>query len=56
MCILRGSSAEMHDWAELIFQAMLVPNLVWRAGRAAEHVRLAAMTNLSKLVPLPVRS
>jgi dynein assembly factor 5 len=31
-----------------------VPNLVWRAGKPAEHVRLAAMTCLSKLLPLGV--
>ena len=31
---------------------MLVPNLVWRSGRAAEHVRLASMTALARLIPL----
>ena len=43
---------ELSEWAELLYSAMLVPNLVWRAGRAAEHVRLAAMTSLARLVPL----
>jgi dynein assembly factor 5 len=48
-----AQAPELDDWAELLFSAMLVPNLVWRAGRAAEHVRLAAMTSLNRLVPLP---
>lgn len=43
-------SAELCEWAEHLYAAMLLPNLVWRAGKAAEHVRLAAMTCLSKLV------
>jgi len=43
---------DLADWAELILQAMLVPNLVWRSGKAAEHVRLAAMTSIAKLLPL----
>jgi len=46
-------STELADWAEDIFGAMLLPNLVWRAGKAAEHVRLASALCLSKLVPLP---
>ena len=45
-------ATELSEWAELLYSAMLVPNLVWRAGRAAEHVRLAAMTSLARLVPL----
>lgn len=48
-----AAAPELDEWAELIFAAMLVPNLVWRAGRAAEHVRQAAMLCLTKLVPLP---
>lgn len=32
--------------------ALLVPNLVWRSGRAAEHVRLAAMSGLARILPL----
>jgi len=44
---------ELDEWAEHLFAAMFLPNLVWRAGKAAEHVRLAAMTCLSKLVVLP---
>ena len=47
-----AASAEMDAWAEIFFTVMLVPNLVWRAGRAAEHVRHAAMGGLAKLVPL----
>lgn len=47
------AAPELNDWAELIFAAMLVPNLVWRSGRAAEHVRGAAMSCLARLVPLP---
>ena len=30
---------------------MLLPNLVWRAGRVAEQVRLAAMLCVSRLLP-----
>ena len=40
------------EWAEHLLAAMLLPNLVWRAGRAAEHVRLAAMLCVSRLLPL----
>jgi len=43
---------ELDEWAELMFAALLVPNLVWRSGRAAEHVRHAAMSCLAKLLPL----
>ena len=34
-------------WAEHVLAAMLLPNLVWRAGRVAEQVRLAAMLCVS---------
>ena len=44
---------ELDDWAEDLLAALLVPNLVWRAGKAAEHVRLAAMTGVARLLPLP---
>jgi len=47
-----SSAADLHDWAEDILAALLVPNLVWRAGKAAEHVRLAAMTGVDLLLPL----
>jgi len=46
------TAPDLDDWAELILQAMLVPNLVWRSGKAAEHVRLAAMAGIAKLLPL----
>jgi len=46
------AAPDLADWAELILQAMLVPNLVWRSGKAAEHVRHAAMVSITKLVPL----
>ena len=48
-----ASASDLDDWAELMYAAMLVPNLVWRSGRAAEHVRVAAMSCLARLVPLP---
>ena len=35
--------AELKEWAPLVLDGMLLPNLVWRAGRAAEHVRLGSM-------------
>ena len=38
-------------WAEHVLAAMLLPNLVWRAGRVAEQVRLAAMLCVSRLLP-----
>jgi len=47
------AAEDLHDWAEDLLAALLVPNLVWRAGRAAEHVRLAAMTGVNRLLPLP---
>jgi len=46
------TAADIADWAEDILSALLLPNLVWRAGKAAEHVRLASSLCLSKLVPL----
>jgi len=39
------------EWAEHVLAAMLLPNLVWRAGRVAEQVRLAAMLCVSRLLP-----
>lgn len=48
-----ASSEEMGEWATDIYGVMLLPNLVWRAGKAAEHVRLASALCLSKLLPLP---
>jgi len=47
------AAPDLDDWAEDILAALLVPNLVWRAGRAAEHVRHAAMTGVDRLLPLP---
>mmetsp|Transcript_55727 Transcript_55727/g.124493 ORF Transcript_55727/g.124493 Transcript_55727/m.124493 type:complete len:252 (-) Transcript_55727:184-939(-) len=44
---------ELDDWAEHMFAVLLIPNLVWRSGKAAEHVRHAAMRCLSMLAPLP---
>jgi len=48
-----AASPQLAEWAEHLFAAMLLPNLVWRAGKTAEHVRLGAMLCLSKLLPLP---
>ena len=47
------AAAELSEWAQHLLAAMLLPNLVWRAGRAAEQVRLAAMLCLSRLLGLP---
>ena len=33
------SAPPLTEWAEHILAAMLLPNLVWRAGRVAEQVR-----------------
>ena len=46
------AAPELKEWAPLVLDGMLLPNLVWRAGRAAEHVRLGSMLCLSKLLPL----
>jgi hypothetical protein len=50
--------ADFAEWAPLVMSALLVPNLVWRAGRAAQQVRLAAALNLRALLclePCPVQ-
>ena len=47
------AAAELAEWAEHLLAAMLLPNLVWRAGKAAEQVRLASMLCLSRLLALP---
>ena len=49
------SAPPLTEWAEHILAAMLLPNLVWRAGRVAEQVRLAVMllTLTLTLTPTP---
>ena len=49
------SAPPLTEWAEHILAAMLLPNLVWRAGRVAEQVRLAVMllTLTLPLTPTP---
>lgn len=42
----------LREWAALLMQALLIPNLVWRAGRAAQQVRLGAALCLRALVQL----
>lgn len=49
--------ADFADWAALTLQALLLPNLVWKAGRAAQQVRLAAalcVRSLLLLQPCPL--
>ncbi|KAG8462273.1 hypothetical protein KFE25_012093 [Diacronema lutheri] len=49
--------ADFAEWAGHMLDALLVPNLVWRAGRAAQQVRLAAalcVRALLALEPCPV--
>uniref|UniRef100_A0A7S3SDL0 Dynein axonemal assembly factor 5 HEAT-repeat domain-containing protein n=1 Tax=Emiliania huxleyi TaxID=2903 RepID=A0A7S3SDL0_EMIHU len=41
------------EWAEMgehVLAAMLLPNAVWRAGKPAEHVRLASYSCVQKLL------
>ena len=47
-----AASNDLSDWAEHIYEAMLLPNLVWRAGKPSEQIRLAAYRCLSRLTPL----
>jgi dynein assembly factor 5 len=44
------AAPEWGEMAEHAFAAMLLPNVVWRAGKPAEHVRLAAYLCLEKLL------
>jgi len=44
------AASEWSEMGEHAFAAMLMPNIVWRAGKPAEQVRLAAYMCLEKLL------
>ena len=47
-----AQSTDLADWAEHMYEGLLLPNLIWRAGKAAEQIRLAVYLCLSHLMHL----